>query len=143
MPKRGAPLTPFLASVMLGCSLGFVAASFVPLWKIVRLTLGFAGVNRGNFWDFLGELPLALECKATPHSFTNARSALSAGCLWENVRTTVLVVASGACLGCAAWWLQHAPAVWSTRSGLKRHPGFAPKWWFETKCSGMKRNCGR
>jgi hypothetical protein len=100
MRNRGRPLSPFLAWVMLCCSVGFVAASCAPLWKVARTATGFADrVGRGSFWEFVGELPLALENKLDPDSFT-----LPGYFLGYNVRTTVLVLAAGAYLGCLAAW---------------------------------------
>src|SRR5438477_6365020 len=102
MPKRGAPLTRFLACLLLGCSLGFVAASFTPLWRVERPTDHLGEIGLGNFWEFLGDLPRALENLGVEQTPMNALTILPTVYFWENIRTTLLVLAAGTCLGCAA-----------------------------------------
>jgi hypothetical protein len=109
MPKQGTPLHPLTAWVLLGGCLGFLVASFAPLWEVQRprerLLVGEAG--RGSFWDLFGELPSALDSRSTAQdlaavldpAFVRARR-------WRNVRTTLLVLAAGAALGCGVWALR-------------------------------------
>jgi hypothetical protein len=123
MPKRGAPLTRFWACVMLGCSLSFVAASFLRQWRAVCLPDGrFIGASPVNFWGALADLLLALGCGDAQGRSIDVCRAEAVKCLPGNARTTALALAAGACLGCAAWGLRRALAVWSARPGSQRNP---------------------
>jgi len=109
MAKRGAPLSPLMARVLLGCCLSFLAASFAPLWE-VSPTGRFDRRGRGNFWAFLGELPSALQNNSAAQG-PSAGPATPPGAGWRNVRTTLIVLAAGAGLGYVVWALRHLPPL--------------------------------
>lgn len=106
MTKRGAPLSPLMARVLLGCCLSFLVASFAPLWEVKspRDPL-LLSPGRGNFWALLMELPSVVQNNSAPHPL------VPPGAGWRNVRTTLLVLAAGAGLGCALWALRYLPPL--------------------------------
>jgi hypothetical protein len=59
----------------------------------------------GCFWEFLKNLPGALENLSTPQTPRTILTILPTVYLWVNVRTTVVVLAVGAILGLVAWWI--------------------------------------
>jgi hypothetical protein len=103
---------------MLGTCLGFGGASFAPLWEVQRprgqafdsdlerTARCLAGLCRGSFWDLLGEPPSALERSGDAGVLDRVRARR-----WRNVRTTLLVLAAGAGLGCAIWALRFVPPL--------------------------------
>jgi hypothetical protein len=109
--------------VLLGCCLSFVAGSFLRLWELkrprdrfmasddLRLTVRSAPTNRGNFWELLGELTSPADNRSAPQGPDGVVTAPPAAAGWRNVRTTLLVLAAGAGLGCLAWALQYLPPL--------------------------------
>jgi hypothetical protein len=110
MPPRGKVLTPIVTYMMIGVCLSFVIASCAPLWKVGRLTFSPAGINRGNFWEFIRELPAALVGRSAPQDFTSTHILLPRVYLWANIRTTLLVFVVGTCIGYVVWWFRHGRA---------------------------------
>jgi hypothetical protein len=122
MPKPGTPLHPLTAWVMLGSCLGFGVASFAPLWEVKRpighvmatragLVALFSGVGPGNFWELFGELPSVMDKRPAPPAAAVSTATAPPGRGWRNVRTTLLVLAAGAGLGCAIWALRFVPPL--------------------------------
>ncbi len=122
MPKPGTPLHPLTGWVMLGTCLGFAAGSFAPLWEVKRPVghiivtragreLVFSGVGPGNFWELFGELPSVMKKPPAAPAAAGSTATEPPGRGWRNVRTTLLVLAAGAGLGCAVWALRFIPPL--------------------------------
>ncbi len=126
MPKQGTPLHPLTAWVMLGSCLSFGVASFAPLWEVKRpmghvmatregLVALFSGAGPGNFWELFGELPSVMDKRPAPQDAAGDVVTPPPGRRWRNIRTTLLVLAAGAALGCGIWALRFIPSLTPTR----------------------------
>jgi hypothetical protein len=77
-----------LASMEVGACLAFLTFAWTPLWRVETPTCKLAEMKFGSFWEFLGNLPEALEHLSTPQTPMNVLTMLPTVYLWENVRAT-------------------------------------------------------
>jgi hypothetical protein len=109
--KRSIPLP---ASLALGAGLCLLAVSWAPLWRVERPTSKVAEIEPGSFWEFLGNLPSALEGLSVPQGPETVLSILPTVYLGHNAGATALVVACGAAYGFMA-----SPRAWVMGSGRR------------------------
>jgi hypothetical protein len=57
----------------------------------------------GSFWEFLENLPGAVNNLSTPRTPETILTILPTVYLWENVLTTLVILAVGVILGLVAW----------------------------------------
>src|SRR5437764_704004 len=89
-----------------GAFLTLVVASWMPLWRVELPTGHLADMPFGNFWQFLDNVPGALENLSTPQTPETVLTILPSVYFWENVGTTVSVLVLGALLGLAFWFVR-------------------------------------
>ena len=99
-PKRWLLLMAFMAS---GSCLTLLAVSWMPLWRVELPTGHLAEMRYGTFWQFLDNVPGAVEHLSTPQTPEIILSILPSVYFWENVGATVSVLILGAALGFAFW----------------------------------------
>jgi hypothetical protein len=102
----GKPRLELLPYMALGSCLGLVAVSWVPLWEVEPPNGALSEMRHGTFWQFLGQLPQAVEHLGVPQTPEVVLTILPTVYLWDNVTTTLLVLAAGALLGSIAWWVR-------------------------------------
>jgi hypothetical protein len=94
----------FLAFTVPGALLTFVVASWMPLWRVELPNRHLADMPSGSFWQFLDNVPGALENLSTPKTPENVLNMLPSVYFWDNVGTTAGVFLLGAALGVAFWF---------------------------------------
>jgi hypothetical protein len=107
-----------LAFLAAGSCLTLVAVSWLPLWRVELPTGHFADMSSGTFWQFLDNVPGALENLSTPREPQTILTILPSVFFWDNVGTTVSVLILGAFIGLAFWFFR--PCGW--RVWRKRLP---------------------
>lgn len=70
----------------------------------------------GNFWEFLDNVPGALEHLSTPQTPEIILTILPSVFFWENVGTTVSALILGALLGLAFWLVRQWIGKYSVSS---------------------------
>ena len=98
--KRWMSILAFLAA---GSCLTLVAVSWMPLWRVELPTGHLADMPSGTFWQFLDNVPGALENLSTPRTPQTVLTMLPSVFFWDNVGTTVSVLILGAFIGLAFW----------------------------------------
>jgi hypothetical protein len=93
-----------VAYMAFGSCLILVALSWKPLWWVERPTSRVAAMDLGSFWEFLDNLPGAVENLSIPQTPEVILTILPTVYLWQNVRTTLFILAIGAVLGLVLWW---------------------------------------
>lgn len=96
--KRTMPLAAYM---VFGAFFSLETVSRAPLWRVDRLTGHLAGISYGSFWEFLDELPSALKNLSVTPGPNTVFFMLPTVYLWENVRTTLVIMATGAAAGAA------------------------------------------
>ncbi len=95
--------TSLVAHITLGSCLCLITVSWVPLWRVERPTGHLAEIPFGSFWEFLENLPTALQNLSTPQKPEAVLTILPTVYLWENLRTTLITLLIGAGLGSLVW----------------------------------------
>jgi hypothetical protein len=92
-----------MAFLVLGACLNLLAFSPMPLWRWESPDGPMADMRPGTFWDFLKNVPRAIEDLSTPQEPEIILTILPSVYFWENVRTTLILLALGALGGLAVW----------------------------------------
>jgi hypothetical protein len=96
--KQRQPLVVYVALGVCLCAAAFSR----PLWRVDRPTDSL-GMGFGTFLEFLGNLPRALENLWVPQKPETILTILPTVYLWENVRTTLIVLAAGTAIPSLVW----------------------------------------
>ena len=100
-PKRKLRLAGYLAA---GSCLFLLANSWVRFWEVELPTTHMAAMDSGNFWEFLGNLPSALQNLSVLQGPENILTILPTVYLWQNIGTTLIFLVFGATLGGMIWF---------------------------------------